>query len=146
MDHDKHRITQNRNCYLFRYYFLRTFMSRLHVNLLFSGMLLLTGIYTERIVDIRIIDITRIKYYVYQIQAHFSSQLPSCLLAIGNLLVQFYSLRVSMIPTNPATGSTIRISRIVAISMSEVILRYTYTCTHYRKHRHIIVFTISSLV
>lgn len=42
-------------------------MSRLHVNL-FSSMLLLTGIYTERIIDVRtIIDITRIKYYVYQI-------------------------------------------------------------------------------
>lgn len=39
-------------------------MSRLHVNLLFSGMLLLTGIYTQRIVDIRVIDITRIKYYI----------------------------------------------------------------------------------
>lgn len=39
-------------------------LSRLRVNLLFSSMLFLAGIYTACIVDIRVIDITRIKYYV----------------------------------------------------------------------------------
>lgn len=71
-------------------------------------MLLLTGIYTERIVDVRtIIDITRIKFTMYIKFRHIFGRncgKSSCLPAIGNLLMQLY-------------GSTIRISRIVAVSV-----------------------------